>query len=319
MTIGNEAIRVMEFIIRAFIHLLPFFLVSVLIATSVNHFNFKNKLVDLMHRNVLAAIIFSTTIGAISPLCSCGVIPTIFALLQMGIPLAPIMSFWITSPLMSPEAFLITWGNLGPELAFARLLAALFIGLSSGFITLKFFPAHSHSSTWLKFSLASQSAGCGGCKAEGSKNSPLAFSQSSSTKLKKFILDIKKTTIFLGVWLTVAFFLEAIIKFYFPTQLISHLFGARNAFSVAWAAIIGIPLYINNISAVPIVRGLLEAGMAKGASLAFLLAGPVTTIPAMVAVFGLVKRKVFWTYLGLGFTLSVVAGYLYELITLFSR
>jgi len=319
MIIVNEAIRVVEFIFRAFIHILPFFILSVVIAASVSQFNFKSKMVDFLRRNVHVAIIFATAIGAISPLCSCGVIPTLFALLQIGIPIAPIMSFWITSPLMSPEAFLITWGNLGFELALARLLAAIFMGLSSGFITLKLFPADSPSSNWLKFSLAAQSAGCSGCKAEAGKNPHPAFPPTGSARLKKFLSDIKKITLFLGGWLAVAFVLEAIIKFYFPTRLIGNLFGSRNAFSVVWAAIIGIPLYINNISAVPIVRGLLEAGMGKGASLAFLLAGPVTTIPAMVAVFGLVKRRVFWTFLGLGFSLSVVMGYFYEFIALLLR
>jgi hypothetical protein len=319
MTIVNEAIRVIEFIYKAFVHMLPFFILSIVLAAGVSQFNFKKKIVGFLRRNVFAAVILATAIGAVSPLCSCGVIPTLFALLQIGIPLAPIMSFWITSPLMSPEAFLITWGNLGPELAFARLLAALFMGLSSGFITLKLFPADSPSSSWLKFSIISQSAACCGCKAEAGKNLRPAFPAAGSASLKKFLSDIKKISLFLGGWLAAAFVLEAIIKFYFPTRLIGNLFGSRNAFSVVWAAIIGIPLYINNISAVPVVRGLLAAGMGKGASLAFLLAGPVTTIPAMVAVFGLVKRRVFWTFLSLGFSLSVIMGYFYEFIGLLLR
>jgi len=49
----------------------------------------------------------------------------------------------------------------------------------------------------------------------------------------------------------------------------------------------------------------------------FLLAGPVTAVPAMIAVFGLVKRKVFLLFLLLGLSLSIVLGYLYEFITLF--
>jgi len=52
-------------------------------------------------------------------------------------------------------------------------------------------------------------------------------------------------------------------------------------------------------------------------SRAFLLAGPVTAIPAMIAVFGLVKRKVFLLFLLLGLSLSIALGYLYEFISLF--
>jgi uncharacterized membrane protein YraQ (UPF0718 family) len=128
-------------------------------------------------------------------------------------------------------------------------------------------------------------------------------------------MDVKKLSIFLGGWLLLAFFLEAIIVFYLPQEIIINLFGKQNIFSVLWAAIIGIPLYFNNISAIPIVAGLMQAGMSKGAALAFLLAGPITAVPAMVAVFGLVKKKVFITFLVIGFTLSVICGYLYEIIS----
>ena len=48
----------------------------------------------------------------------------------------------------------------------------------------------------------------------------------------------------------------------------------------------------------------------------FLLAGPVTAIPAMIAVFGLVNRKVFLLFLLLGLSLSIILGYLYEFISL---
>ncbi len=268
-----------------------------------------------MRRKAVYAIFIATLIGAISPLCSCGVIPTLFAFLQIGVPLAPIMSFWITSPIMSPEAFLITWGNLGLELALVRLAATILMGVASGLITLKLFPPKSTSPGLLKLSLAQDTGACA-CKAE-SNPKLLSHNPGVSSKWKKFLKDVRKITLFLGVWLMVAFLLEAIITFYFPTNLIERIFGHQNAFSVVWAALIGIPLYVNNISAIPIVNGLIQAGMSKGAALAFLLAGPVTAVPAMIAVFGLVRRKVFLLFLFMGLSLSIVLGYLYELISLF--
>ncbi|UCE22398.1 MAG: permease [Candidatus Aminicenantes bacterium] len=314
MVILQEGLRILEFIARALLHILPYFLLSVIIAAGVSQFNFKGKMVEFMRRKAVYAIVIATLIGAVSPLCSCGVIPTLFAFLQIGVPLAPIMSFWITSPVMSPEAFLITWGNLGLELALARLFATILMGIASGFITLKLFPPKSSSSGLLKLSLAQNNAACG-CKAE-SPPKLLSSNPAVSSKWKKFLNDLKKITLFLGGWLVVAFLLEAIIIFYFPDHLIKGLFGQQNGFSVIWAALIGIPLYVNNISAIPIVSGLIQEGMSKGSALAFLLAGPVTAIPAMIAVFGLVKRKVFLLFLLLGLSLSIILGYLYEFISL---
>ncbi|MGB0751750.1 MAG: permease, partial [Gammaproteobacteria bacterium] len=62
--------------------------------------------------NMPRMIIAAALMGALSPFCSCGVIPLIAALLSMGVPLAPVMAFWLASPLMDPSMFLLTAGTL---------------------------------------------------------------------------------------------------------------------------------------------------------------------------------------------------------------
>ena len=57
------------------------------------------------------------------------------------------------------------------------------------------------------------------------------------------------------------------------------------------------------MAALPIVSGLLQSGMSPGAAIAFLIAGPATTVPAMAAVWTLVRPRVFVLYVGI-----VVAG-----------
>jgi uncharacterized membrane protein YraQ (UPF0718 family) len=49
--------------------------------------------------------------------------------------------------------------------------------------------------------------------------------------------------------------------------------------------------------------------MQSGAAIAFLIAGPVTTIPAMTAVWGVVSRRVFALYLGLSLGGAVLFGF----------
>ncbi|HCI47951.1 MAG TPA: permease, partial [Rhodospirillaceae bacterium] len=48
--------------------------------------------------------------------------------------------------------------------------------------------------------------------------------------------------------------------------------------------------YLNGYAALPLVGGLVEQGMAPGAALAFLVAGGVSSLPAAIAVWALVKR-----------------------------
>ncbi|HEY9548234.1 MAG TPA: permease, partial [Kiloniellaceae bacterium] len=65
-------------------------------------------------------------------------------------------------------------------------------------------------------------------------------------------------------------------------------------------------------AALPLVGGLIEQGMAPGAGLAFLVAGGVTSLPAALAVFALVKRQVFLLYLGFSLSGSFLAGLLFQ-------
>ena len=60
----------------------------------------------------------AAVVGALSPFCSCGVIPLIAAMLRAGVPLAPVMAFWLASPIMDPEMFVLTAAGVG--LGFAR-------------------------------------------------------------------------------------------------------------------------------------------------------------------------------------------------------
>jgi hypothetical protein len=61
------------------------------------------------------------------------------------------------------------------------------------------------------------------------------------------------------------------------------------------------------------ISGLLAQGLNPGAALAFLIAGPTTTLPAMAAVWGLTTRRVFFLYLSFVLVGALVFGYFYNL------
>jgi uncharacterized membrane protein YraQ (UPF0718 family) len=73
-----------------------------------------------------------------------------------------------------------------------------------------------------------------------------------------------------------------------------------------------VPAYLNGYAALPLVGGLIEQGMAPGAGLAFLVAGGVTSLPAAIAVFALVKQRVFLLYLAFALSGSFLAGLLFQ-------
>ena len=97
-----------------------------------------------------------------------------------------------------------------------------------------------------------------------------------------------------------------------PAETITAFVGGDGIGPIALATLVGIPAYLNGYAALPLVGGLIEQGMAPGAGLAFLVAGGIPSIPAAVAVWALVKLRVFALYIGLSLTGAFAAGVLFQ-------
>jgi len=207
---------------------------------------------------------------------------------------------------MSPSKFFITAGMLGMHYAVARLLAAILIGAGAGYFIFLLSSRGLLNNQLHGLSL-SKGACCGPDKSKNESGEAVGF-------WKNFWLELGKISLFLGKWLLVAYILEALIIHYVDPAWISYLLGKDQSFSIPLATAVGIPLYTSGVSAIPIVQGLINSGMSHGAALAFLVAGPVTTIPAMTAVFAIVRRRTFAIYLGFGIVGSLVSGYFFQSI-----
>ena len=117
---------------------------------------------------------------------------------------------------------------------------------------------------------------------------------------------------FLFKWLALAFLLESLMVAYVPAEAIAQYLGGDSLWAIPLAVIVGVPAYLNGYAAIPTVSALVDMGMAPGAGLAFMVAGGVTSIPAAMAVFALVRRPVFLWYLALGLSGSLAVGMTYQ-------
>ncbi|MFV2092181.1 MAG: permease, partial [Hyphomicrobiales bacterium] len=135
-------------------------------------------------------------------------------------------------------------------------------------------------------------------------------------RVLKFRQDAVLTTLFLGKWLTLAFLLEALMLAYVPAAWVASALGGTGVWPVVVATLVGVPAYLNGYAALPLVSGLIEQGMSPGAGLAFIVAGGVSSFPAAIAVFALVKRGVFALYAALALSGSLVAGLVFHAWTL---
>ncbi|MEM8539209.1 MAG: permease, partial [Pseudomonadota bacterium] len=130
----------------------------------------------------------------------------------------------------------------------------------------------------------------------------------------QFAEEFRENGLFLLKWLALAYVLEALLVTYVPADLIAQLVGGEGIVPITTAALVGMPAYLNSYVAPPLLAGLMEQGMTAGAAMAFMVAGAVSSIPAMAAVFSLVKPKVFASYLALGVGGAILAGTVFQAV-----
>ncbi len=255
-------------------------------------------------------IVMAALLGGLSPFCSCEVIPFIAALLAVGAPLGAVMAFWLASPLMDPAMFAITSGTLGFDFALAKTLAAVSIGMMGGFAVM----AMSQTALFTD-PLREQPAvgGCCGAQKPFSGTPVWAFWKDSARRAT-FNDTALTNALFLIKWLTLAYVVEAIMLTYVPAEMIAGVLGGEGLMPILLGALVGAPAYLNGYAAVPLVDALLAQGMTQGAAMSFVIAGGVSCIPAAIAVWALVKPRVFAAYLGFALIGAMLAGIAWQAV-----
>lgn len=308
LTSPQQAAESAIFTVSALWRTAPFLLLSIGVAAWAGATGADNLIARAFTGSPLLMIGLAALAGGLSPFCSCGVIPLIAALLSMGVPLSAVMAFWLASPVMDPSMFFLTSGVLGLEFALAKTAAAVGLGLVGGLTVLMLSKGGALKNP-LKDGIGN--GDCGGTAVRTPK--PVMWRFWDAQELRaKFASEAKKTTLFLAQWLVLAFLLESLMLAVIPAESITSLLGGTGIGPIALATIVGVPAYLNGYAALPLVGGLIEQGMAPGAGLAFLVAGGVTSLPAAIAVWALVKPKVFALYISLSLSGAFVFGLLFQ-------
>ena len=302
-----QALASLRFTAASLLDVAPFLVLSVGVAAYAKASGADNLIARAFTGRLGIMVVFAALMGALSPFCSCGVIPLIAALLAMGVPLPPVMAFWLASPLMDPSMFVLTAGTLGTDFALFKAAAAVGIGLLGGFGTMVLM-----SAGWFAEPLRAGlgNGGCAGGKIRA-RNPVVWRIWREPARRETFARDGLDNTLFLGKWLALAFLIESLMLAWVPAELVASTVGGGGWLPVLGATLVGVPAYLNGYAALPLVSGLIGQGMAPGAGMAFLLAGGVTSIPAAIAVYALARPPVCVAYLVFAFLGSLGAGLLF--------
>ena len=275
--------------------LLPVVALAALLAGALTLGNWSDRALAWLSGGPVRAIAVASFVGAVTPVCGLGVLPLIATLLRRGLPLAPVMAFWVSSPVTDPSMLLITAGIIGVPFAIAKTVSAFGIGLFAGAVTwcLPGFRGAGHH----LMRLASLDRHCG----DGAS--------------ARFWPEVRASIRLVLRWLVLALVLEVYLQRIVPDAWIDSLFSDDAAASIPLAVIVGAPMYLDGYAALPLVRGLMEKGMSFGAALALMISGAAVSLYAAVAVISLVRIRVFALYVLLAVAGAAAAGYVAAWLT----
>ena len=300
----GQAHATLVFVMRAILSTAPLFLVSISILAVATASGADNLIAGAFVGRTHTMVVLAALMGALSPFCSCGVIPLVATLLHMGVPLPAVMAFWLASPLMDPAQFVLTASVLGWPFAVAKTIAAIAVGLFGGFGVVAI-QSLGGLSTPLRDNVGN--GGCAGGTIRNPKSVVWTFWREPA-RLEQALSLAGRNGMFLGKMLLLAFVLESLMAAWMPPGFIGRALGGEGVMSIIIATLIGIPAYLNGTAALPLMRELMHQGMAPGAAMAFLIAGGVTSIPAAIAVWSIARPTVFAAYLAFATLGAVLSG-----------
>jgi len=284
-----EIARLLEGIWFQFKQIAPYW-ASGLIAGSLVSVYLSGKITDKMAKTGsggfwLVPLCLASVLGIISPLCMYGTVPIIAALGRKNVPQHILASFMVSSILLNPNLFIMTFA-LGTGIALARLALCFTSGVLAGALVYIFFRGRQ----LFRFD---------------------RFADNQNEKPKKKIFsDLFKAFRITFPYLLFGITLTALFDRYVPPDLISSMFGAKRGLGVLFATTLSIPLYACGGGTIPLINAWMQSGMGAGDAMAFMLAGPAVKINNLSAVKMILGVKNFLIYIAYSLIFAILTGLL---------
>lgn len=299
------------FVANSLVSVAPMVVPGILLAAWIAASGFGDNIARAFDGRMFHAVLAASLIGAITPVCGVTVLPLMAGLLSAGVPLAPIMAFWLSSPITDPAMLATTAATLGISFAVGKTIAAFMLGLIGGLVTALF-----AKQVWYQKALRENSLV--GNLGNPTCGAAVGFDPSiwkSADRRKRFRQEAWSISRLILICLIPAFAAEYALNAVLQPQSLTPFIGADNWWAVPVAVFVGAPAYLDGYAALPLTRSLIDHGMSPGAAMAFLISGGVVSIWGAMAIFPVLKAKPFLLYLGLAISGSLVSGWLFDFLS----
>lgn len=266
---------IMEFIktfVMLFFELFILFIIVSFIVSIIQQIVSEEKIKQFLSKpNQAINYILGMVFGAMTPFCSCSTIPILAGLLNSKVPFGPAMSFLIASPLMNPLMIFMLWALLGWKVAIVYFIVLAIFSILTGFV-------------FSKMNLAETYKGVN-VKGDG------FFANKTESRFKQALNDAWAFLYPMLPYLFIGVFIGAFIYGFVPETFITKYASGGGIISVFIASIIGIPMYIRPETMLPIAEALASKGMSLGTVVALIIGGAGASIPEVVLLSKLFKKK----------------------------
>lgn len=297
-----------QFVAAGLVSVAPLVVPGIALAAWVIASGADAHIANVFEGRLLYSVFAASVIGALTPICGVTVLPMMAGLLAAGVPLAPVMAFWLSSPITDPTMLATTAATLGVSFAVGKTVAAFALGIWGGAITSVF--AHKD---WVQASLRNNRFV--GLISKSACDSPMSFDPvvwRSADRRAHFRKNAVTTTRLVLICLIPAFAAEYALNALLQPKALSDYVGADVWWAIPFAVFVGAPAYLDGYAALPLTRGLMEHGMSPGAAMAFLVSGGVVSIWGAIAIFPVLKFNPFLLYISLAISGSLASGYVFE-------
>jgi uncharacterized protein len=265
-----------------------------------------NKVRDLLTKRRWFGLdyLFAALLGVITPFCSCSSIPLFIGFLSAGIPLGVTFAFLIASPLVNEASLILFPALFGWHTTIVYNIAGIVLAVIGGMVIQKLHLEKYVNSDLLKYKSRSDvEAENGGEKIKFKKL--LKFWWTDGIKITKTIFPY----VILGVGI------GAIIHGFVPQTLIETYLSIKAWYVVPIATLLGVPLYANSVSVLPIMEALVGKGIPIGTALAFMTSTVVLSLPEALILKKAMKWQLLLAFFGITTLGIMLIGYLFNFLS----
>lgn len=279
--------------------------VSLVAAGLIHEFMDTGRVQRAMRKSGAASVPAGMALGAMLPICSCGVIPLTVGFYLGGVRLAAVIAFTIATPVINPAAVVLSYALLGPQLTLAYVAFGVVAPLVVGYLTERW------GDTRLNPVAARLQSCCCPATRAGSSASATSPRRRLWRALRWGFGELGPT---LGFYIGIGIALASMLGAFVPAGWISsHLGGAAPFASLLWVALFGASIYVCAVAHIPLVAAMLAAGASPGVAIVFLVTGAATNLPEIVALTRVLGARTVALYVGGVVALSILTGWLVNL------